>query len=814
VRLGTQRDRADSADRRGVVEARGANAGGVRTALLLPAAVFCLLAVGLLWPALPGGGEVLGGDDQLLFLPPFDSVRPADVLRPSNSFEFDSTYVFHPDQLFARELIRQGELPTWNNLTGAGQPLLAQQQTAPLYPGTLITFLLPYWESLGLVAALKLVIAALGTYLFGRALGLGRLAAVLSGTAFAFGTYMVSWLEHPHSNAYILLPWLMLLVERLMKRARLGDALALGCVGGLALLAGHPQSALIIALPASVLAAFRLGNSRRADGTSVSRPRVLALLVAALVLSLLLGAVMVLPFAEVVGQSYNIDRPNSPLAWNGIYGFFFPEFWGRPDKFQLLGGPKNYPERTMYVGALSTALALAGLVARRPSGDQIFFAVLGGVTLLALFDTPLFDVVLNLPGVHSIIFLRLLIVVSLCGAMLAGFGLQVLLDGDLLQRKRALAAFLLVALIAPIPWVLQQGVPLGELGTALRELPDLGMEPQSAPVVEFAAVMRWLLLMLIGALLILVAIRFPRATLVTMATVVAIVALELVSLNRGYNPAVEKSWVDPPLPTSVRYLQRVQGHGRIAADGEVLGPNTASRYGLRDARTHALPVVERYSRLWNALGGTGFQRTLLNPDANVASRAVDVFGVSYVLAPGRPVGMGTAGPVPFVGQGGPVVRNPDALPRAYVAYGWQRVGDLPTAVAAIAALDAKRIRDFPLVEDLPSRPSPGDATPARIVTDTASEVSVRVRARRPGLLVLHDTYFPGWRAYVDRDETRIHPANGAFRAVRVPAGEHTVRFAYEPTSVRVGLLLSGLGVLLALGGGVALGIRRRSMKRS
>ena len=333
---------------------------------VLPLAFFCLLAIGLLWPALPGGGEVMAADDFLLFLPPFDGLRPDGTWSaPSNFILSDSIFVFHPDQLWARELMRGGELPIWNPLQGAGQPILAQQQTAPLYPGTLITFLLPYWESLGLVAAIKLVARGARHLFVGRAFGLGRTAATFAGVVFAFGTYMVTWLAHPHTNAYILLPWLLLLTRRVMLRGRPGDVLGLGAVGGLALLGGHPQSAVLAFIPSVAYAAWLLVD--RPEGEPPSRGRTLALLAGAGALSLLIGAIMLLPFLEVLTQAYNSDRGNAAIERNTIYSFFFPELWGRPDKVLLPGPLANYQERTAYIGVFPLLLALAGLVARRPA---------------------------------------------------------------------------------------------------------------------------------------------------------------------------------------------------------------------------------------------------------------------------------------------------------------------------------------------------------------------------------------------------------------------------------------------------------------
>jgi uncharacterized membrane protein YfhO len=71
-----------------------------------------------------------------------------------------------------------------------------------------------------------------------------------------------------------------------------------------------------------------------------------------------------------------------------------------------------------------------------------------------------------------------------------------------------------------------------------------------------------------------------------------------------------------------------------------------------------------------------------------------------------------------------------------------------------------------------------------------NEVVIETEARAPGFLVLTDSFYPGWKAFVDEGEQPIHRANYLFRAVRVPAGRHTVHFRYEPTSFRAGAAIS------------------------
>ncbi len=73
---------------------------------------------------------------------------------------------------------------------------------------------------------------------------------------------------------------------------------------------------------------------------------------------------------------------------------------------------------------------------------------------------------------------------------------------------------------------------------------------------------------------------------------------------------------------------------------------------------------------------------------------------------------------------------------------------------------------------------------------------IRVEADSAGWLVLSDMWFPGWRAEIDGNETRIHRAYFLFRTVKVPAGDHEVLFTYYPWSTRMGIWFSIIGTFM------------------
>jgi hypothetical protein len=335
---------------------RAAQHLGTAACRVAPAVIPFVLAVILLAPATLGG-KVLSASDIPLFSAPFPAPPPNTA--PKNPLQFDAANVFEPDGLAVRAALRNGRLPVWQPALTAGRPLLAEQQSAPLYPLTWIGVVFPYWESLAWIAVFKLTLAALGTVLLARALGLGLGPALLAGIAFGFGSYLVDWLMHPHANAYVALPWLFLFTDRLCRTGAATDAAALGATLGVAYLGGQPESALIVSLATAGWLVARLAAARphRAE---LARTMVLA--GGAVVLGLAIAAVMLLPFIEALRESSNPSRSGPPMPAKAALSIFFPEYW------PTTSGPSNFTERTLNVGVLPTMLAAAASWPAAPAG--------------------------------------------------------------------------------------------------------------------------------------------------------------------------------------------------------------------------------------------------------------------------------------------------------------------------------------------------------------------------------------------------------------------------------------------------------------
>jgi len=95
--------------------------------------------------------------------------------------------------------------------------------------------------------------------------------------------------------------------------------------------------------------------------------------------------------------------------------------------------------------------------------------------------------------------------------------------------------------------------------------------------------------------------------------------------------------------------------------------------------------------------------------------------------------------------------------------------------------------------DAHSRPC-GDSS---ITGEYRARLDIRVSLPDEGWVFLADSWYPGWTAQVNGEEVNVEVANAFFRAVRVPAGEHDVTFAYRPLPFRWGLAITA-GTLAAL----------------
>ena len=758
---------------------------------VLWAAALAIILLVLLHESLFGGKGLVPADGILPYAP-WHNYSP-----PGNYLLIDQYATLIPEHDFMHQQVMQGRFPLWNPYLACGIPNPASMQAATWFPIQLLaSFLDPFYAS-GPAAFLKLFLAGLFMMVYLRVLGVSDAGAFLSGLVFSLCGFMIVWLGHPHVNCAMWLPLLLYFMEKtlrstaqLLAHSNLRVWTGFSITYGLMILGGHPPTVVQISIFLFIYYLLRLFNDR------LTNPFFrIGMFFCFLSAGVLLAAPQVVPYLEYYVRSSSSSSSDAMQRWawhltpGMLVHFLFPFITGSPadgyEDLSWLIGPldtANFNERTAYVGILPLLFAAFGVFFRR---DQ-FTGIFSGTILIALAWVlgfpPFPTIVSHLPVLEDINNMRLLLLVAFSVAVLAGLGWDAFNQSD--DRKKVVriaAGFLLLVggLLCILGW---------NVATKLHTL-------DSAHRIYVSGQFLVALGSLIMAGFMLVKLSSNDRWLRTLL-VLGWTAIDLLVFARGYNPAITHDRYYPNAP-AIEWLQKDRSSFRILGLGNALIADTASIYGLSDARGSDFMNVRRYEEL--VTGGTGnfwFYR-----DTSVLPESLRLLNVKYVLSP-VPL-LHDAEDLELVFTNGVnIYRYKKFIERALPVFDWE------TGLSPNAILTRVRNNSFDPAKTMLLEESPATLPSTNTVEDSATnatveivsyqpdEVKIEAQMPRPSFLLLLDTYFPGWVATVNGRTAHIYRADYNFRAVSLAEGRSTICFTYRPWSLRVGIELSAASLLV------------------
>lgn len=274
------------------------------------------------------------------------------------------------------QMIASGQMPLWNPFIFGGMPLAASIYPGCFYPPNwLFVILSPKW-AMNIVVLTTYHIALVGTYQYARRIGLTRLGALIAGTAFTFGGFMINHLSHTSRIAAAAwLPWVLLAIENVAESRDWRQAWRWGCAGALFIalqfFAGEPQMVIFTVLTGLPCAWFAISRRGREDTLHIVTVLTLMLAVGGC-----LSLIQLLPSLELLGQS---ERHNpgaqffdsfSLPPWQ-LPALVFPYFFGGallPPYKTPYWGAEIAAVMSGYVGLLTWLLALIALFVSRRNG--------------------------------------------------------------------------------------------------------------------------------------------------------------------------------------------------------------------------------------------------------------------------------------------------------------------------------------------------------------------------------------------------------------------------------------------------------------
>jgi hypothetical protein len=713
-------------------------------------------------------------------------LRPDALIYPTYAAHSDLATIHWPKASLQVESIREHrQWPLWTPRILSGMPLAANSLAMSFYPLSLLFLVLPVGLAFNLLWTFHFWLAGAGTYLWlRRAVRVSVPAATLGALAFAFTGKMAAHMAAGHVTligAAAWLPWALYFTDQAVTRRSVSAALLAGAAMALQA-ATHSQIFLytVYLLLAYGLVAVILPHVGRRYGGRIYGVGLLAL---AFVTTGLLAAVQLLPLAEMAPYSNRALSAGEATAQaltpvRLLVGLLLPTGQGGH-------------EPVIYLG-LTPLLLLPFAWVHRRQWRVIFCAGLTLFTLLIALGntTPLYPLLRRLPGLdYTRTPARAGFLSALAVATLVATSFDTLVSvtwRDAIRRRWHLVALGIAAT------GLATGIGLALVtGTVSRAMWGLALFPA------------------LGTGIISAAQRLASHRLSVLAAGLGVLLLaDLWSFDRTLWQIVPPETAFAPGAQVAAWLAAQPGQFRVYSPGYAIEQQTAAEHGLELAdgvEPVHLAAYDRYASVATGVPIEGFSVTVppfpqgatlatAHRDAVPDLKLLGLLNVRYLIAAFDVRGAELIERARF-GETR-VFENMQAMPRAFVVGQVEPVRDEAEALTRLAALGPHQAA---LVEGGP--PLTGGTTfqEAAMLHYNPNRIEVEVDLSAPGFLVLSEVWYPGWQGSDNGEPIQVYRANGLLRGVYLGQGVHRVAFNYQPLSIQVGGVVSGLSVLALTG---------------
>lgn len=722
----------------------------------------------------------------------FFGYNPGSI--PHKAQYFDTALQLFPWRSFSISSIQEFVFPLWNPYNFSGTPLFANNQSAVLYPLGVLYLVLPQTIAWSILVMLQPLMACIFTYLYLKRLGKTQFASLFSGIVYGFSLFMTVFLEYNsigHSIAF--LPLSLYVYESYKKQLQVRYLFLFVFSLVSTFFAGHLQVS-------AVLFGFVFLYVIN-DIFSLKRPLAhvsIWLFPVLFFLSLVIASVQLIPTAELIFYSSRISQETSHILTrlltqpSQLFMFFAPDIFGNPVTRNFLPG-ETYPTKAFYIGILPVLFILVSLANFKKDTHVRFFSLTIGILLVFLIRNPISTIFyhFDIPLFSSSSPSNMWFLFSFSGAVLAGFGLDVFLK-DTIIKKRIVAIFisLFLGFFAVSFLMIHEYMQIKQI------LIPLGI------------------LSLFGIVYVL--FKYKRLSKIILCfAVLLITALDLMYYFQKFNPFVSQEMVYPKTAV-VMYLQEQPGFQRMWGIGSAnIPPNLHSEFQLFSPLGYDPLYPRVYGEFIQSIDKGEFINTFTNETRSNVSlgdafedgdlmrdakrlKVLDFLGVTYILDREEEAHSEKTFPsdtflLSYQSDGFKIFTNIHSFPRVFFVKDVKNV-KTPEMLFPQFYSQTFNPRETALVYEDVDVSELESSTSATISMYQGNKIEILTEVDEDAFLVLTDTYYKGWKAFVGEKETPIYQVDHAFRGVLVPKGTEIVRFVYTPWSFTFGLTLSIIGI--------------------
>jgi len=716
---------------------------------------------------------------------------------PSKVQYFDTLRQIYPWQTLTLEVFKSGEFPLWNPYNFSGAPLFANGQSAVLYPLKVIYLFFSQTTSWSILVILQTLLSSFFTYLYTRKLGMEKLGAILSSIAFGFSLFVSVFLEYNTiGHVIVWLPLSLYFFERLRERINIFSVVFFTMCLVFAFLAGHIQIFGFILLFIIFYVFFRTLLLKEKIQKKVSS---FFLYFGISLLSIGISGVQLLPTLELIFQSARVPQSYSFLIEKLLIQpyqtilLISPDFFGNPATRNYLI-PDTYPGNSLYIGLIPFLLVIFAFYNFKKNYFIRYFSWSSVIIFFLILRTPFTEQFykLNIPLFSTGSPTNAIFLLSFCLSILAGFGFEHLLKNKIWPR----GPIIFFSLVLGIIWIF-----------ILLTKPDIVSLRNFLYSTIFFAVF--------AVSIILVPKYFKKNYIAYL--LIGITIFDLFYFFHKFNPFVPKDLIFPPV-SLFSFLKKEAGISRFWGYGPAsFESNISSQFELFSPEGYDPLYPKIYGEFIYSSEDGKILRNFSNQtrsDAVIAKgsgedlslnkyrlRALDLLSVKYILDRQESGTTEKTFPIErfskiYDKDGWKIFENKKALPRMLLVSDY-KIFKTKEEFEKIFFSENFDPSKTILLEEKPVglRDSFGNSSKLNLLSYSPNNISIKTNTDRASLLFLSDTFYPGWKAVIDKRDTKVYRADYAFRAVVVPKGSHTVEFIYKPESFRQGLIVS-LGSLV------------------
>lgn len=672
-------------------------------------------------------------------------------------------------QLEAGEWHR-GRVPLWDPYIYGGQTLIGQAEPGVAYPLNWLLFWMPLRD--GWIRQVYLhwyyvaihFMGALFCYWLCRDLKRSVGASILAGAAFGFGGYLGA-IDWPYMiNGVVWTPLVFLYLLRVFRGERPGaSAAASGAFLGMSWLSGHHQIPIFISLTVAFVWLFHIFRNGKPEWRLIRLGALFTLIL------ILVSGVQALPayeYGKLAKRWVNLDQP---VGWKEPVPYLVHDMYSFPPSNVpriFVEGPEKIIEPM--IGVVAVTLAFFGLaLAWDQKPVRLLTAVAIGGLLFSFGRNNVFHGIIYalVPLVEKARTPAMAIAVFHFGvAVLAAFGV----DSLLAQKESRWRGRIMVAL------VVFGGLLFGlQVGLALA---------QRAPGDD-----RFMVNALVAFLLASVLYGWWKNHIGRTAVVSLATFLMLIELGN----AAPFLWRNRSDKSRVSFLSKLTENSDIASFLKTVP------WPLR-AEVSSQDIPFNFSDWYGIDMFCGYQASLpenLLQIGPFSQRAKNMFGVNYSLARKPP---GPNYKEVFQGESGlKVYWNPDAFPRVWAVHEAVQVSG-QNGINSVMGDERFDLRHKTFMLTSPPRlETCGDSDQVRLLKRSTGSLTIDAVMQCTGMVVISESYFPGWVATVDGKPATIYEAYASIRGVLVGPGKHRIVMKYLPRSVILGAIMTLSGLLIA-----------------